>query len=86
MSVNSYLASRLLPTLATLEGSSVDNDIVLLSVSFGWMDILEVLTSGMIRAGGGGTRPRLALVIGDLQTPTACQQSHSSLCHNRKPD
>jgi hypothetical protein len=54
MSVNSYLASRLLPTLATLEGSSVDNDIVLLSVSFGWMDVLEVLTSGMIRVGGGG--------------------------------
>jgi hypothetical protein len=34
MSVSSYLGSKPLPTWATLEGSSVDNGIVLLSESF----------------------------------------------------
>jgi hypothetical protein len=32
----------------------VDNEIVLLSVSSGWMDSFEVLASGMIGSGGGG--------------------------------
>jgi hypothetical protein len=31
----------------------VDNGIVLLSVSSGWMDVLEVLSLGMTRSGGG---------------------------------
>jgi hypothetical protein len=51
-SVSSYLGSRLLPMWATLEGSSVDNGIVLLSVSSGWMDVLEVLASGITGSRG----------------------------------
>jgi hypothetical protein len=39
---------------ATLEGSSVDKAICLLSASFGWMDILEVLELGMTESGGEG--------------------------------
>jgi hypothetical protein len=35
-----------------LEGSSVDNGIILLSVSSGWMDVLEVLASGMTGSEG----------------------------------
>jgi hypothetical protein len=34
-----------------MEGSSVDNRIVLLSVSFSWMDVLEVLASDMTESG-----------------------------------
>jgi hypothetical protein len=37
-----------------LEGSSMDNGIVLLSESSSWMDIFDVLASGMIVFGGGG--------------------------------
>jgi hypothetical protein len=33
-----------------MEGSSVDNRIVLLSESSDWMDILEILASGMARS------------------------------------
>jgi hypothetical protein len=44
MSVSFYLGSKLLPTWATLEGSFVDNEIVLPSESSDWMD---VLASGM---------------------------------------
>jgi hypothetical protein len=36
---------------ATLEGSSMDNGIVLLSASSDWMDILDVLALGMIGSG-----------------------------------
>jgi hypothetical protein len=39
-----------------LEGSSVDNGNILLSVSSDWMDILEVLASGMIGSGGDSTK------------------------------
>jgi hypothetical protein len=42
----------------------VDNGTVLLSESSGWMDVLEVLASGM--TGSGGTRPRLASSLGVL--------------------
>jgi hypothetical protein len=49
----SYLGSKLLPTRETLEGSFVDNEIVLLSVSSGWMDVLDVLALGMTGSGGG---------------------------------
>jgi hypothetical protein len=56
MSVSSCLGSRLLPTWGTLEGSSVDNRTVLLSLSSGWMDILEVLALGMTGSGGLGER------------------------------
>jgi hypothetical protein len=37
-------------------GSSIDNGTILLSESFDWMDVLDVLASGMIgsRGGGGG--------------------------------
>jgi hypothetical protein len=52
MSMSSYLGSKLLPTRATLEGSSIDKGIVLLSESSGWMDVLEVLASGMTRSRG----------------------------------
>jgi hypothetical protein len=51
MSVSFYLGSKLLPTWATLEGSSIDNEIVLPSESFDWMD---VLASGMTGSWGGG--------------------------------
>jgi hypothetical protein len=51
MSACSYLGSKLLPTWVTLEDSSMDNGIVLLSVSSGWMDVLEVLASGMTGSG-----------------------------------
>jgi hypothetical protein len=54
MSASFYLGSKLLPTRATLEGFSVDNGIVLLSVSFSRMDNVEVLASGM--TGSGGTQ------------------------------
>jgi hypothetical protein len=47
MMASSYLRSKSLPTWATLEGSFVDNGIVLLCVSFDWMDVMEVLASGM---------------------------------------
>jgi hypothetical protein len=35
-------------------GSSIDNGTILLSESFNWMDVLDVLASGMIGSGGGG--------------------------------
>jgi hypothetical protein len=35
-------------------GSSIDNGTILLSESFDWMDVLDVLASGMIGSGGGG--------------------------------
>jgi hypothetical protein len=43
----------------------------LLSESFEWMDVLEVLALGMIRfgGGGGGTRPKPASSLGILETP-----------------
>jgi hypothetical protein len=44
----------------------MDNGIVLLSVSSGWMDVLEVLALGMTGLGGGGTRPRLVSTLGAL--------------------
>jgi hypothetical protein len=31
----------------------MDNGVILLSVSSGWMDVLEVLALGMIGSGGG---------------------------------
>jgi hypothetical protein len=54
ISVSSYLRSKVLPMLATLEGSSIDNSICLLSASSSWMDVLEVLESGMTGSGEGG--------------------------------
>jgi hypothetical protein len=57
-----------------VEGSSVDNGIVLLSVSSSWMDILEVLASGMTRSGGGLGQDLLQLL--ELY---GCRQSISYL-------
>jgi hypothetical protein len=59
-SMSSHLGSKFLPTWATLEGSSVDNGIILLRVSYGWMEVLEVLASGMTRSEGGGNWRRPA--------------------------
>jgi hypothetical protein len=56
MSASSYLGSKLLHTCATLEGSSVDNRIVLLSESFDWMDVLTILASGMIGSRGNSAK------------------------------
>jgi hypothetical protein len=36
-----------------MKDSSVDNGIILLGVSSGWMDVLEVLASGMTGSEGG---------------------------------
>jgi hypothetical protein len=48
----------------------VDNETILLSESFGWMDIFDVLALGMIGSGGGGgTQPRPSLISGALRTP-----------------
>jgi hypothetical protein len=55
MSVSSYFWSKLFPTSATLDSSSMDNRTVMLSESSGYLDILEVLASGM--TGSRGTRP-----------------------------
>jgi hypothetical protein len=52
-----------------LEGSSMDNGIVLLSESSSWMDIFDVLASGMIVFGGGGTRSRPSSILGALWMP-----------------
>jgi hypothetical protein len=54
LSASSYLGSKLVPTRATLEGSSVDNRTVLLSESSGWMDVFEVLASSMTGSEGAG--------------------------------
>jgi hypothetical protein len=53
ISVSSYLGSKVLPMSATLEGSSMDNSICLLSVSSDWINFLEFLESDMTRSGGG---------------------------------
>jgi hypothetical protein len=63
MSTNSYLGSKLLPTSATLEGSSMDNRIVLLSVSSSRMDVLEVLNLGMTGSGGDSTKACFSSLI-----------------------
>jgi hypothetical protein len=39
-----------------MKASSVDNGIVLLSVSSDWMDVLEFLASGMIGSGGDSAK------------------------------
>jgi hypothetical protein len=56
MSASSYLGYKVLPMCATLEGSSIDNGIYLLSASSNWMDILEVLELGMTGSGGNSSR------------------------------
>jgi hypothetical protein len=56
----------------------MDNGVILLSVSSGWMDILEVLALGMIGSGGGGTQPRPASTLRALQMLLVCQLSHNS--------
>jgi hypothetical protein len=56
MSASSYLGSKLLPTSATLESSSVDNGIILLRVSSSSMDVLEALASGMTGSRGDSTK------------------------------
>jgi hypothetical protein len=61
-----------------VEGSSVDNEICLLSASSGWMDFLEFLESGMTGS-GVGTQPTLPLVPGALRMPPVYQPSCNSL-------
>jgi hypothetical protein len=39
-----------------MEDSSVDNGIILLGVSSGWMDVLEVLASGMTGSEGDSAK------------------------------
>jgi hypothetical protein len=56
MSVSSYLGSGLFPTRATLEESLGESGIVLLSLSSGWIDSLEVLDSGMIGSWGDSVK------------------------------
>jgi hypothetical protein len=56
----------------------MDNGIVLLSVSFNWMDILA---AGMTGLGGGGLGQGLLQLL-ELY---GCQQSRNSPCRNRKP-
>jgi hypothetical protein len=53
----------------------MDNGIILLSVSSGWMDVLEVLATGTTWSGGGGggTRPRLASTLEALRMPSVYQ-------------
>jgi hypothetical protein len=52
-----------------MEGSSMDNRIVLLSESSDWMDILEVLALSMTGSGGGGDSARPASILEALWTP-----------------
>jgi hypothetical protein len=63
MSVSSSLGSRLFPTCVTLEGSSRESGMVLLSLSSIWMDSLEVLDSGMIESRGGGLSQGLLQIL-----------------------
>jgi hypothetical protein len=58
--------------MSHLGGSFVDNRIFLMSVSSGWMDILEVLALGMTGL-GRGTQPWLASSLGALRMPVIYQ-------------
>jgi hypothetical protein len=75
MSTSSYLGSKVLPMLATLEGSSIDNGIYLLSASSDWMDFFEFMESGMTGSGGGGLSPRFF----QLLELCGCRQSAGHL-------
>jgi hypothetical protein len=48
-----------------LEGSFIDNGTILLTESSDWVDILDVLVSGMI--GSGRTQPSLSSIPGVLR-------------------